>query len=160
MSKKKKIIVLSCMIALLAVTAVFNFVLTDSKLFRGDGDAVTTANYFTQYRSERMTSRNEELLQLDAIISAAGEEDSAAKEDALAMKVKITEITEHELLLENLIKADGYEDVVVTIGMNSDNVNIIVKCAELTLDDTIKIYTIVEEEGVSTVENIKIIPIS
>lgn len=53
MSKKKKIIVLSCMIALLAVTAVFNFVLTDSKLFRGDGDAVTTANYFTQYRSER-----------------------------------------------------------------------------------------------------------
>ena len=158
MSKKKKIIVLSCMIALLAVTAVFNFVLTDSKLFRGDGDAVTTANYFTQYRSERMTSRNEELLQLDAI--AAGEEDSAAKEDALAMKVKITEITEHELLLENLIKAVGYEDVVVTIGMNSDNVNIIVKCAELTLDDTIKIYTIVEEEGVSTVENIKIIPIS
>ena len=153
MSKKKKIIVLSCMIALLAVTAVFNFVLTDSKLFRGDGDAVTTANYFTQYR-------NEELLQLDAIISAAGEEDSAAKEDALAMKVKITEITEHELLLENLIKAVGYEDVVVTIGMNSDNVNIIVKCAELTLDDTIKIYTIVEEEGVSTVENIKIIPIS
>ena len=75
-------------------------------------------------------------------------------------KVKITEITEHELLLENLIKAVGYEDVVVTIGMNSDNVNIIVKCAELTLDDTIKIYTIVEEEGVSTVENIKIIPIS
>ena len=80
---------------------------------------MTTANYFTQYRSERMTSRNEELLQLDAIISAAGEEDSAAKEDALAMKVKITEITEHELLLENLIKAVGYEDVVVTIGMNS-----------------------------------------
>ncbi len=160
MSKKKKIIVLSCMIALLAVTAVCNFILTDNNLFKGNGEAVTTANYFTQYRSERLTSRNEELLQLDAIISAAGEGESDAKEDALAMKVKLTEITEQELLLENLIKAVGYDDVVVTIGINSDNVNIIVKSADLTLDDTIKIYTIVEEEDVATVENVKIIPIS
>lgn len=160
MSKKKKIIVLSCMIALLAVTAVCNFILTDNNLFKGSGEVVTAANYFTQYRSERLTSRNEELLQLDAIISAAGERESDAKEDALAMKVKLTEITEQELLLENLIKAVGYDDVVVTIGINSDNVNIIVKSADLTLDDTIKIYTIVEEEDVATVENVKIIPIS
>ena len=61
MSKKKKIIVLSCMIALLAVISpsLTLFSPTANCLSSGDGDAVTTANYFTQYRSERMTSRNE-----------------------------------------------------------------------------------------------------
>ena len=71
MSKKKKIIILSCMIALLAVTAVFNFVLTGMNLGGNDTEPVSAANYFSQYRMERMSTRNEELLQLDAIIEAA-----------------------------------------------------------------------------------------
>lgn len=159
MSKKKKIIILSCMIALLAVTAVFNFVLTGINKGKTDDTPVSAANYFSQYRLERMTTRNEELLQLDAIIEAA-EDGSQEKSDALSMKLELTEITEQELLLESLIKAQGFDDTVVTIGLSSDNINVIVKTEELTQVDAVKIYSIVNAEVDTAPENLKIIPIS
>ncbi len=159
MSKKRKIIVLSCMIALLAVTAVFNFVLTNTPLSNDDSLIVSSASYFTQYRNERITTRNEELLQLDAIISSA-EANSEQKNQALEMKIELTEITEKELLLESLIKAYGFEDAVVVIGLESKNVNVIAKSPELTTDDAILIYSIVSEEANVSPENVKIIPIS
>ena len=159
MSKKKKIVVLSCMIALLAVTAVFNFVLTNSQTLNDDSLVVNSANYFAQYRNERITTRNEELLQLDAIIESA-DVDTAEKNQALAMKIELTEMTEKELLLETLIKAYGFEDAVVVIGLDSENVNVIAKSQELTTDDAILIYSIVSEEANVSPENVKIIPIS
>lgn len=160
MSKKKKIIILSCMIALLAVTAVFNFVFTTERINQGEQPvSAGSANYFAQYRSERLSTRNEELLQLDAVISSA-EAESAEKAEALAMKIELTANTEKEMLLENLIKAYGFEDAVVVIGLDSDNVNVIAKSAELTTDDAVVIYTIVSEEISVSPENVKIIPIS
>ena len=159
MSKKRKIVVLSCMIALLAVTAVFNFILTTETVSTDQTLTVSSANYFSQYRSERITTRNEELLQLDSIIASA-EANSVEKSEALSMKIELTEITEKELLLENLIKAYGFDDVVVVIGLQSNNVNVITKSAELTTDDAILIYSIVAEEANVSPENVKIIPIS
>ncbi len=158
MSKKRKIIVLSCMIALLAITAVFNFVLTTGTVDVDQSMVVSSANYFAQYRSERITTRNEELLQLDAIIANAGE-NSEEKANALAMKIELTELTEKELLLESLIKAYGFEDAVVVIGLESQNVNVIAKSPSLTTDDAILIYSIVQEEANVSPENVKIIPI-
>jgi stage III sporulation protein AH len=159
MTKKRKIIVLSCMIALLAVTAVFNFVLTTKTITPDESLEVNSANYFTQYRNERITTRNEELLQLDAIIASATA-DSAEMNEALSMKMELTAITEKEMLLENLIKAYGFEDAVVVIGLESDNVNVIAKSPELTTDDAITIYSIISEEANIAPENVKIIPIS
>ena len=159
MSKKKKIVILSCMIALLAVTAVFNFLFTTDTYTDDQSITVSSANYFAQYRTERMTTRNEELLQLDSIITAS-EDGSAEKNQALQMKTELTEITEKELLLESLIKAYGFEDAVVVIGIDSDNVNVIAKSADLTTDDAIKIYSIIQEENIASPENVKIIPIS
>ena len=159
MNKKRKIIVLSCMIALLAVTAVFNFVLTTAPVNDSPTIAVSSANYFSQYRSERVTRRNEELLQLDQIIETA-EANSAQRTEALSMKIELTELTEKELLLESLIKAYGFEDAVVVIGLESQNVNVIAKSSDLTADDAILIYTIVSEEAFISPENVKIIPIS
>ncbi len=159
MNKKRKIVVLSCMIALLAVTAVFNFVLTTGPIEDGSSLPVSSANYFSQYRNERMTTRNEELLQLDQIIASASQ-NSEERAEALSMKIELTELTEKELLLESLIKAYGFEDAVVVIGLESNNVNVIAKSTELTTDDAILIYTIVEEEISVSPENVKIIPIS
>ena len=76
------------------------------------------------------------------------------------MKIELTEMTEKEMLLENLIKAYGFEDVVVVIGLDSDNVNVIAKSENLTTDDAITIYTIIQEEGIASPDNVKIIPIS
>ncbi len=160
MTKKRKIIVLSCMIALLAVTAVFNFIwTTEASTGADDSTIVSSANYFTQYRTERMNTRNEELLQLDSVIASASA-DSKERSEALSMKVELTGITEKELLLENLIKAYGFEDAVVVMGLESGSVNVITKSAELTSDDAIKIYTIIAEETEISAENVKIIPIS
>ena len=73
--------------------------------------------------------------------------------------MSLTEITEKEMLLESLIKAYGFEDVVVIISLTSDNVNVVAKTSEMTAEDSIKIYTIIEEEGIASPENVKIIPI-
>lgn len=159
MSKKKKVVVLSCMIALLAVTAVFNFVFTTESANPDDSVQATAGNYFSQYRSERLTTRNEELLQLDAVIASAAE-GSSEKSDALAMKIDLTENTEKEMLLETLIKAYGFEDAVVVIGLDSKNVNVMAKSGELTSDDAVIIYSIISEELAVSPENVKIIPIS
>lgn len=159
MTKKKKIIILSCMIALLAVTAVFNFILTGETVKVEDTLLANSSNYFSQYRSERLTTRNEELLQLDSVLASA-EINSAEYNEALSLKVELTSMTEKELLLENLIKAYGFEDVVVVIGLESDNVNVIAKSDDLTAEDAILIYTIIDEECVASPENVKIIPIS
>lgn len=158
MSKKKKVIILSCMVAILALTAVLNFALTNDFVVQGESQTVS-ANYFTQYRNERLTTRNEELLQLDAIIASA-EPGSQEYTKALATKLEITQINEKEFLLESLIKAYGFEDVVVVIGLDSDNINVIAKAEQLTTDDAIAIYTVIAEEQVASPENVKIISIS
>lgn len=156
MSKKKKIIILTCMIVLLAATAVFNFVLSAPAK---TSETVTAANYFAEYKTERSSSRSEQLLQLDQVI-AASEENSETKTEALNLKLKLTEIIEKELMLEKLIKAKGYEETVVSIGLTSDNVNVIVKDSDFNQDDAVIIYTVLAKEAEATPEKVNIIPIN
>ena len=158
MTKKRKIIVLSCMIALLAVTAVFNFVLAGTPIDSTETSA-NSASYFAQYRLDRINTRNEELLQIDEVLAVADVE-SEEYSKALSLKTDIAVNTERELLLESLIKAYGFEDAVVVIGVDSDSVNVITKTEELTTDDAILIYTVISEELSVSPENVKIIPIS
>lgn len=156
MSKKKKILILSCMVLLLAVTAVCNF------LFTGKSEkdkTVTTASYFTEYRTEHAESINERILQLDSIIVSA-EDNSDVKKNALNSKLRLTEIIEKELLLENLIKAKGYKNIVVMMGIDSDNVTVVVEDDSFDTDDAVSIYTVLSEEVNASPENVKIIPLS
>lgn len=159
MSKKKKIIILSCMVLLLAVTAVFNFVLSNKNTVKDDDDTVTAANYFTQYKTERSATRNEQLLQLNEVINSS-EEDSEAKENALNMKLKLAEIIEQELLLEKLIKARGYTESIVSIGLTSENINVIVRDSDFDQDDAVIIYSILAEEVGATPDKVNVISIS
>lgn len=158
MSKKKKIIVLSCMIALLVTTAVLNFVFAESVSASKD-NVSPTASYFTEVKSTRNSSRNKQLAQIDEVL-VSETENAETKSEALAMKLKISKIMEQENLLENLIKAKGYDEVAVTIGMSSDNVSIIVKDAEFDQDDAILIYTICANEVNATPDNVYIQAIS
>ena len=73
---------------LLAVTAVFNFVLADTSANVNANGPVTAANYFAAYRSERTTTRNEELTQLDGVI-ALYQPGDAKYEEATKMKMEI-----------------------------------------------------------------------
>ena len=158
MSKKKKIIILSVMVLLLAATAVFNFVLSSGATTKTTDAAVEAANYFVQYRTERSETRSEQLMQLNEVIASS--EDSETKTNALNMKLKLTGIIEEELLLEKLIKAKGYDEIVVSIGLTSENINVIVKDNDFDQDDAIIIYSILAEEAAATPDKVNIIPVS
>ena len=62
-----------------------------------------------------------------------------------------------ELVMEGLIKAKGFEDCIVTT--SASNINVIVKCASLERAQVAQIVSIVKEETLKTIENIKIIPV-
>ena len=130
MSNKKKIIIMTSLVLLLAVTAVFNFVLASASAQTTTDGTLTSANYFTTYRTERTTTRNEELVQLDSVI-ALYEEGDERYEEATEMKMEIVAAMERELVLENMVKSLGFSDAVVSVSSDSDNVNVFINSAEL-----------------------------
>lgn len=158
LTKKKKIFMLAGMILLLAVTAYLNFALA-AKADNND-DLITAGNFFTQYRTERQTTRNQEISYLDSVINSTGAEYEEARATAMNQKLKIISVMEQELVIENLLKSKGYEDVVVTIGITSDTVNVIVKSAELKREDTAVIYTTISEHTTVSADNVRIIPVT
>ncbi len=121
-------------------------------------NAVTTSNYFTTFRSERTTTRSEELVQLDSVI-ALYEEGSEKYQEAVDLKLKIVEMMENELLLETLIKSRGFTDAVVSIGMDSDNVNVFVNSSELDYNTALSIYTMLKDEVGVAPGSIIILPV-
>ena len=156
MSKTKKIIVMSSLVLLLAVTAVLNVVLVRNKT--ANGDTVAVSNYFTTYRSERTTTRSEELVQLDSVI-ALYDKDSEKYTEAVNLKMKIVEIMEKELVLETMIKSKGFADAVVSIGVDSDNVNVFINSNELDMTTALSIYTCLKDEAGVDPLNIIIMPV-
>ena len=153
MSKGKKIILAVSMLLVLAVAAYLNFALVDTNQGtagnEGD-DLVSASTFFTTYRLNWEEMRREEIENLNSIIAVEGDEYSEARANATAQKQKIIELMETELLLESLLKAKGYTDFVVTIGVDSNNVNVIASKENLTIQDTAIIYnTIIEEINVS-----------
>ena len=158
MSKKKKIIIMSSLVFLLAVAAVLNVLLAGNVIASGDTKVVTTSNYFTTFRTERQTTRSEELMQLDSVI-ALYEEGSDKYNEAVEMKLRIVEMMETELLLETLIKSRGFSDAVVSIGMESDNVNVFINSSELNLNTALSIFSILKDEVGVAPGSIIILPI-
>lgn len=144
MTKKKKIIIMSSLVLLLAVTAVLNVVLVNRRT-TAQADTIQTANYFTSYRSERTSKRSEELLQIDSVIENY-EAGSEKYEKAMDMKLKIVSIMENELVVETMIKSLGFTDAVVSIGMESNNVNVFVNTNELDESAAMSIYDLLTTE--------------
>lgn len=64
---------------------------------------------------------------------------------------------ETELALEGLIKAKGFEDVVIST--SATNINVIVKSAELQEAEVAQICDIIEGQTDYTLDNIKIFPV-
>lgn len=158
MSNKKKIIVMSSLVLLLAVTAIFNFVFANVGTEAVKSGGVTLANYFTTYRTERTTTRNEALVQLDSVIALYDEGDERY-EEATAMKMEIVAAMEKELILENMVKSLGFSDAVVSVSSNSDNVNVFINSAELNYDTALSIYNMMKEETGIVAGNIIIMPV-
>ncbi len=158
MSNKKKIILMSSLVLLLAVTAVFNFIFANFVTTGATGEGVTAANYFTTYRAERTTTRNEEIVQLDSVIALYDEGD-ARYEEATEMKMELVAAMEKELVLENMVKSLGFSDAVVSVSVDSDNVNVFINSAELNYDTALSIYSMMKKETGIVSGNVIIMPV-
>lgn len=154
LTKKKKIIILSVMAVLLVVTGYLNIALNRGVVETGGN--VTTANFFSTYRSDRESVRSEEIKYYDAIIASA-ESSAEAKSSAETKKADLIKAMETELVTEGLIKAKGFEDVIVT--STTSNVKVVVKSAELTKSQVAQIVDIVKEQTGLAIDYIKIIPV-
>ena len=158
MSNTKKIALMSTLVLLLAVTAVFNFVLAGKTTNVGAEGSTAGVNFFTSHRAERSSTRSEELVQLDGIIAAYAK-DTQEYAEAVAEKQKMVDIMEEELVLETMIRSLGFSDAVVLIGSDSDNINVFINSAELSAESALKIYSIFEDEKEIREGNIVLMPI-
>ncbi len=158
MSNKKKIILMGSLVLLLAATAIFNFVFANSVTAGATQEGVTAANYFTTYRAERTTTRNEEIVQLDSVI-ALYEEGDEKYEAATEKKMELVSAMEKELVLENMVKSLGFSDAVVAVSTDSDNINVFINSAELNYDTALSIYNMMKNETGIVAGNIIIMPV-
>lgn len=157
MSKKKKIIVLVGMVALLVLTGCLNYFLNRPQSDSAGADnTVTYADYFASSHADRAASRTETVMYYEAIIKneASSAEAKANAETELAALVSSMET---EQRLESLIKALGYSDCLVTVG--AENVNIILKSAALTDQQVAQVLDVILSETDKTASNVRIKPI-
>jgi stage III sporulation protein AH len=157
LSKKKKIIILSVMVALLLVTGYVNVALNSSLSgnITQTSSSATSANFYTTYRNERESTRTQEIQFYDSIIASATSS-VEAKEEAEQNKMNLIAQMEKELVTEGIIRGKGFSDAIVT--SSSSNVNVFVKSAELTSAEVAQITTVVTEQLGVEIDRIIIIP--
>ena len=109
-------------------------------------------SFFDMYRSELDSVRTQELAYLDAIVAQGGDE--ATLSEAQKQKMTLVGCMESELNTENLIRAKGFEEVIVS--MHNGSVNVIVDADALTDEQVAQILDIVLRETGETAENIKV----
>jgi len=159
MSKGKKIALMVSMVLVLVVAAVLNVtLLTRKPNDNNNGEAVQTG-FFATSRADRQATRNYEIAELNNIIAMEGDEYADARKKALDQKQSIVAAMETEMLLETLLKAQGFEDCLVTVNSGSDNISVIVDRDELTRQDTVKIYNIIATEANVSHEYVKILSV-
>ena len=157
MSKGKKIALIVSMVAVLVVAAVLNVtLLANKKNDPTNGDAVQTS-FFASSRLDRQTTRDYEIAELNQILAMEGDEYAEARQNALVKKQQIVDAMETEMLLETLLKAQGFEDVLVTVNASMDNISVIVDRDELTRQDTVKIYNIIATEAAIEPDYVRIL---
>ena len=142
MKKRTKIIILSLMVVLLGVTGWLNIALNKSAT--ETNTQVTTSSYFATYRSDRQSTRDQEILYYDAII------------DNGDPTLELISNMEKELAVEGLIKAQGFEDCVISL--TGSKINVVVKASELSETEVAQISSIVTEQLNVALKNIVIIP--
>ena len=154
----RKAIVISAMVLLLLVTGLLNWkYISNNNAIAENKDPVqdvATSNFFTTYKNERMTNREEEIIYLDSVIANAST-DTETINEAQQMKMEIVANMELESTLEGLLVAKGFEDAIVTFG--STSVNVVVKDAELTSAKVAQILDIVTTETQYTASEVKVI---
>lgn len=155
-NNKKKIAVLSIMTVLLVVSAVLN-VWLNTKLSKqqetlsGKTEEPTVTETFKSFRSSRETTRQELIDYLDAIIVSESSS-ASAKTAAETQKQSVCKQMENELLLERLIQARGFRDVIVTL--SDKNCTVVVADDSLDAKEVAQILSVVTSETSYTANDV------
>ena len=159
-ANKKKIIVLVSLVVLLAGVACLNYFLTVQGI--GNNDEIptdtntnTTPTFFATYRDDRWSTREQEVLYLEQLMSASTS-DEATIAQANQTYLSLVANMEIESTLEGIIKSYGFEDCIVTI--SSNNVNVVVQDSELSVEEAAQILSVVVSETDYTASDVIIIP--
>ena len=170
----KKHIILACLTLILGVAVYMNYafasveeditaknVMSDNTESMeaanyGDAEFVSTegeSDYFAQVRLARMTSRDEAVETLSAILGGgdlSDEENATYTSEAMTL----SSLSESESTIESLIKAQGFEDCVVYL--NGTTASIVVKSEGLVPSEVAQIKDILLTEVTIPAENIRI----
>lgn len=156
-TKKKKIIVLVSMVALLVLTGFLNLTLNKQAVTTTSSENFQkSANFFETYRLDRDNARQEQALYFQAIIDSKNSTEES-RQEAKASLQNLAAKKEQELVLEGCILAKGFDDAVVSF---TDNyVNVMIKAKELSEAEVAQIVDVVEKQTSKSIDNIKIIPV-
>ena len=156
-TKKKKIIVLVSMVALLVLTGFLNLTLNKQTISTTSTEnTVMAQSFFESYRMDRNSSREQQVLYYQAVLESENSTEEAKKEAEKSLS-SLAAKQEQELVLEGYILAKGFNDAVVSF---TDNyVNVMVKSSELNDAQVAQIVEVVQEQTAKSIDNIKIIPV-
>lgn len=167
---KQRIIVLAGLVVLLIAAPILNYAFNNqskdpSKSTKPSNTAgasqtsgsVTTGSYFVDYQAERTLQRAEEIKYLDSILNDT-KTDADTRKTAQQQKADIAASMEKELTIENLLKAKGFEKVVLVYHKGS--VNVVIGKKELTEGEVAQILDVVRKETGEKAENIRIMPVN
>ena len=157
--KLRKTIVLCIFAVLLLVTGGANLYINSmvaGELGAEQQVSTSTASFFDNYRTDRQSTRDQELLYLEAIISSttASNEAKATAEAEMQSIIANMSMTAN---LESLIKAKGFSDVVVSAV--SSNISVIVETSGLDKAQVGQIVDIIQTNTSYALDNIKIIEV-
>ena len=137
----------------LAATDVLN---SDSGTNYGDAEFVNadeSDDYFAQARLDKISKRDEVVQTLQTMLSGGDitdEEKAVLTQDA----VNVSKLIESEGIVENLVKAQGFDDCVVYL--DGTSANIVVKSEGLVPSEAAQIKDILLSQVSVSAENIKI----
>lgn len=157
MSNKKKIVIICTMVVMLVTAGYLNVLLANKNSNNQSESVLNTGSVsvFSAMKTDRDTVRAQSYTYLDSIIQSSSAS-AEAKQDAEKEKMSLIKFADNELVLENLIKARGFEDACVT--MSTGNINVVVKDDELTAVDVAQILGIVTEETGCSATDVIIVP--
>lgn len=154
MSKKKKIIVLVSMVALLVLTGCLNYFLNRPGAQNANAEGTLSySDYFTASRADRSSSREETVSYYKTIINNEATSPEA-KANAEAELATLVSSMDTEQRLETLIKSLGFDDCIVTVG--KENINVIVKSDELTEQESAQLLDMVCTETGKTIGYVRV----
>ena len=114
-----------------------------------------TKDPFEESRFNKNKARDERLELLEEVLENGSEDE---KKDAQTQKMALGKFIEQEALTENLLKAKGYEQVMVTVTDSGATVSVLTE-NPLRAEDSAKITDAVSTETGLGVEKVKIVEI-